>query len=180
VTAPVEFFNSDEGIQPEAEVVEVQCEPAGEDPMGELRKGGSWLVLRGRLIPAKMRFKQRKEGEELKPFNVVDLDVLDGGHLKNLWVDDDCRWLMAEQGSEQPTVYCLVVGRKLPRKEVLCLVLARTPEEEDSGESDQAAADHVYRRIGMLEIFGGPPRPVLWGWLHELYAKGEETTVKII
>jgi hypothetical protein len=164
-------------------VVEVVCEPDGVDLMGELREGGSWLVLKGRLIPAVLRYKESvKENEEgLQPWNVAELDVLDGGHLKNLWVDDDCEWLARDDG-EQPGVYCLVVGRKLPRKELLCLILARVPQDQSALARDRGPHKdgHLYRRIGMVEVFGGPPSPVPWGWLHNLLGKGEDSAVKIV
>ncbi|KAK4155262.1 heterokaryon incompatibility protein-domain-containing protein [Chaetomidium leptoderma] len=178
VCAPVEFVNGDEGLQPECEVVEVACEPAGVDLLGELVEGGSWLVLKGRLVPALLRFN---DVEEPEPWNLVDLDVLDGGHLKNLWVDDDCQGLVATEGG-QPRVYCLLVGRKLPRKELLFLVLARVPEDEEKAPRDQGPHEdrHLYRRIGMMEIFGGPASPVFWGWVHNLLGKGEDAVVKIV
>lgn len=182
VSAPVCFLNMNEGIQPEGEVVDVQCEVVpGGGLTGELREGGSWLVLKGRLIPALMRFNERKQGEETEPWNVVDLDILDGGHMKNLRVDDDCKWLVPADGG-QPRVFCLVVGRKLPRKELLCLLLTRVPQEDGPVARDQPlhGDGHLYRRIGMLEVFGGPPSPVLWGWLHNLLGKGEDAVVKIV
>jgi hypothetical protein len=148
-----------------------------------LREGGSWLVLKGRLIPALLRFKNGVRGEEegLQPWNVVELDVLDGGHLKNLWVDDDCEWLARDDGG-QPEVYCLVVGRKLPRKELLCLLLARVPQNQDALARDRKPHEerHLYKRIGMVEVFGGPPSPVPWGWLHNLLSKGEDAVVRIV
>jgi hypothetical protein len=186
VEAPVEFLNGEEGIEASCEVVEVACEAVGPDPMGELQEGGSYLVVKGQLVPAKLRFK---EGEDPKPWNLIDLDILDGGHLKNLWADDDCRSLVPAE-DEQTTVYCLLIGRKLPRRELLCLVLAQMPldysirgqdrglqEGQDRGlQEDQ----HLYRRIGMVEIFGGPPSPVLWGWVHNLLGKGEDKVIRII
>ena len=64
-------------------------------------------------------------------------------------------------------MYCWLVGRKLPRKEVLCLVLTRVPGDLESTAARQDRGPqedgHLYRRIAMLEIFGGPPSPVLWG-----------------
>ncbi|KAL2128495.1 hypothetical protein VTI74DRAFT_9107 [Chaetomium olivicolor] len=177
VKPPVEFLNPEGGVQPDCEVVEAVCEPAGPDLMGELVEGGSYLVLKGRLIPALLQFKEEKES---KPWNAVDLDILDG-HLKNLWADDDCRSLVAED-REQPRVYCLVVGRKLPRRELLCLVLARVPAGNSAAARDRGFNEdgHLYRRIGLLEIFGGPPQPVLWGWVHDLHRKGEDAVVTIV
>ena len=179
VRAPVEFVSGDEGVEAACEVVEVVCEPVGADVMGELKEGGSWLVVKGRLIPARLRFK---DPEDPQPWNVIDLDILDG-HVKNLWADDDCRRLVTAEG-EQPQVYCLLVGRKLPRKEVLCLVLTRVPEDERKSAASQDQGEHedghLYRRIAMLEIFGGPPSPVLWGWVHNLLGKGEDASVRIV
>jgi hypothetical protein len=181
VSAPVGFLNGDEGIQAEAEVVEVECEVVpGGGLTGGLRDEASYLVLKGRLIPALMRFNEPKDGEEMKPWQVVDLDILDGGHLKNLWMDDDCKWLVPAHG-EQPKVFCLVVGRKLPRKELLCLVLARVDQDSPEDRDRPLHEDgHLYRRIGMLEVFGGPASPVPWGWLHNLRGKGEDAVVRIV
>jgi hypothetical protein len=181
VSAPVGFLNGDEGIQAEAEVVEVECEVVpGGGLTGQLRDEASYLVLKGRLIPALMRFNEPKDGEEMKPWQVVDLDILDGGHLKNLWMDDDCKWLVPAHG-EQPKVFCLVVGRKLPRKELLCLVLARVDQDSPEDRDRPLHEDgHLYRRIGMLEVFGGPASPVPWGWLHNLRGKGEDAVVRIV
>ncbi|SPQ27129.1 5a4b5f1f-79d7-4163-a423-ad6775f1c09d [Thermothielavioides terrestris] len=144
VRAPVEFVNSEEGVQAECEVVE-------------------------------------RENDVLKPWNLIDLDILDGGHLKNLWADDDCQSLLAADG-QQPTVYCLLVGRKLPRKELLCLVLARVPQDDSAAVRGLVLGEdgHVYRRIGLVEIFGGPPSPVAWGWVHNLLGKGEDAVVRIV
>ncbi|KAK4121894.1 HET-domain-containing protein [Parathielavia appendiculata] len=181
VRAPVRFVGGEEGVEAECELVEVVCEPEGEDNMGELREGGSWLVLKGRLVPAVLRLRDGTgDKENLQPWNMVDLDVLNGGHLKNLWVDDDCKWLVGDVG--RATVYCLVVGRKLPRKELLCLLLAPVPAEENSMARDQALHEdgHLYRRIGMVEVFGWPPHPVPWGWLHSFLGKGEDAVVRIV
>ncbi|KAK4141692.1 uncharacterized protein C8A04DRAFT_13843 [Dichotomopilus funicola] len=111
--------------------------------------------------------------KEIQPFEVAELEVLDGGYLKNLWMDDDCQGLVKKDGSLEE-VYLLVVGRKLPRKELLCLVLARN----DTGNDGDTPP--TYRRIGLLEVFGGPPRPVAWGWLHELLGKGEDAVLRVI
>ena len=139
------------------------------------------MVVKGRLIPAKLRFQELKEGDEPQPWNVIDLDVLDGGYLKNLWADDDCTGLVRADG-EQPTVYVLLVARKLPRKELLCLVLTRVPAEDSPATQNRGTGEDgfLYKRIAMLEIFGGPPSPVLWGWMHNLLDKGEDTVVRIV
>ncbi|KAK3293653.1 heterokaryon incompatibility protein-domain-containing protein [Chaetomium fimeti] len=182
VRAPVEFENGDgAGVEPACEVVGVRCEPAGEDPMGELKEGGSWLVLKGRLIPTGMRFKKLKKREEVEPWNAIDLDILGTEHLRNLWADDNCRGLVGPDG-RLPTVYMLLIGRKLPMKELYCLVLTRVPEDESplAGERPVQGDGHLYRRIALLEICGGPPRPVEWGWLHELLGKGEDAVVTIV
>lgn len=181
VKAPVGFESGDEGVQAACEVVEVRCEPVGEDEMGELKEGGSWLVLKGRLIPTGMRFKKLKEAEEVEPWNAIDLDILGTTHLRNLWADDDCRGLVGLDG-RLPTVYMLLVGRKLPMKELYCLVLARVPEDKKPLLRDPPAPGdgHLYRRIALLEIFGGPPSPVDWGWLHDLLGKGEDAVVTIV
>ncbi len=179
VKMPVEFVSGDEGVEAACEVVEVACEPVGTDVMGELKERGSWLVVKGRLIPARLRFK---DPEDPQPWNVIDLDILDG-HVKNLWADDGCRGLVTAEG-EQPQVYCLLVGRKLPRKEVLCLVLTRVPKDEQGSAASQGRGEHedghLYQRIAMLEIFGGPPSPVLWGWVHNLLGKGEDALVRVV
>jgi hypothetical protein len=177
----VEFISGEEGVEEACEVVDVKCEPVGVDGLGELKEGGSWLVLKGTLIPTAMRFRERKEGEEIQPWNVVDLDVLDGGYLKNLWVDDDCRGMVPPEGG-LPTVYILLVGRKLPRRELLCLVLARAPEGEHNAAQERGPEEdgHLYRRIGLLEVFGGPASPVAWGWMHNLLGKGGEAVVRIV
>lgn len=182
VCAPVEFVVQDEkGVEAACEVREVACELAGEDQFGELKEGGSWMVVKGRLIPAKLRFRELKEGEQAQSWNVIDLDVLDGGYLKNLWADDDCSGLVRAD-DEQPTVYILLVARKLPRKELLCVVLTRVSEEDTPATQNRGADEDgfLYKRIAMLEIYGGPPRPVLWGWMHELLDKGEDTVVRIL
>lgn len=178
VRLPVEFVGGQDGVEAACEVVQVKCELAGADEMGELREGGTFLVLKGRLIPARLRFKDAKDPQ---PWNVIDLDILDGGHVKNLWADDNCRGLVAAEG-EQPSVFCLVVGRKLPRRELLCLVLTRVPEDGTTADQNRASQEdgYLYKRIALLEVFGGPPSPVLWGWVHNLLAKGEDALVRIV
>jgi hypothetical protein len=128
-----------------------------------------------------MRFKELKKGEEVEPWNAIDLDILGTTHLRNLWADDDCRWLVGPDG-RLPIVYMLLVGRKLPMKELYCLVLTRVPEDKKPQlRGTPAQGDgHLYRRIALLEIFGGPPSPRDWGWLHDLLGKGEEAVVTIV
>ncbi|KAH6622619.1 heterokaryon incompatibility protein-domain-containing protein [Chaetomium tenue] len=181
VRAPVGFERGDRGVDAACEVVEVRCEPVGEDPMGELREEGSWLVLKGKLIPTGMRFKKLKEGEEMEPWNTLDLDILGTTHMRNLWADDDCRGLVGPDG-HLPTVYMLPVGRKLPMKELYCLVLTRLPEGENLLVRDppMQGDGHLYRRIAFLEIYGGPPSPIDWGWLHDLLGKGQDAVVTIV
>ena len=182
VRAPVEFIDTERGLDGSVagcEVVEVASEAAGPDAFGELREGGSYLVLRGRLVPATLRFRERQQAP--RPWNLIDLDMLDG-YMTNIWADDDCR-------SSGPSVYCLMLGQKLPTREPLWLLLARLPP--DDPRSEAAAAwerrpgedPHLYRRIGLLEIMGAPPRPQpsrLWGWLHDLLERGEDKTVRIV
>jgi hypothetical protein len=101
----------------------------------------------------------------------MDLDILDGGFCKNLWADDDCQSLLAA-AAKQPRVYCLIAAHKLPRREVICLVLAAVDGDEN-----------WYRRIGLLEIWGAPSRyanSVDWAWLRDLREKGEDAVVRMV
>ncbi|KAK4235539.1 hypothetical protein C8A03DRAFT_17728 [Achaetomium macrosporum] len=144
VKAPVEFMNSEEGFEPECEVVD----------------------------------DGKEDGPQ--PWNLIDLDILDGGFLKNLWADDDCESLVAA-GGEQPRVYCLIVARKLPQREVICLVLARVQQDGHLPVSQEH--EHLYRRIGLLEIWGAPStyvNSVGWAWLQDLRGKGEDAMVRIV
>lgn len=172
VKQPVEFINLHEGMEAECEVMDVRCEPAGEDPRGELREGGSWLVMKGRLVPAVLGLRDHEPGTKLHPWNLIQLDILKG-HMCNLWADDGCRGLVGA------TVYCLYLGRKLPMKEPLFLLLARAAENSNQDKSPDEDP-HLYRRIGLLEITGGRPTNRPWGWLHDLLGKGEDAAVRII
>ncbi|KAL2265850.1 hypothetical protein VTJ83DRAFT_6950 [Remersonia thermophila] len=196
VAAPVEFLVQNEGlngggVQVQAELLDVACEPTGEDPMGELRAGGSVLVLKGRLIPTRLTLKERKSGKDeeagLKPWDVIDLDVVRKGYVKNVWVDDDCGWLVGSHsqrdGQEgEPIVYLLVLGQRLPGRSVLCLILTEVASEQRAAAwtGSTTVDDGLYQRIGLLEVIGGPPRPVPGGWFLELMEKGKDAVVKIV
>ncbi|KAL2020093.1 hypothetical protein VTK56DRAFT_8897 [Thermocarpiscus australiensis] len=134
--------------------------------------------------PAMMRFKNSRGGRQpasgAKPWDLIELDILDG-HMKNLCADDDCQSLLPSEG-EQPRMYCLLIRRKLPMKELLCLVLARVPLEADNAPLDRRPQEdgYLYRRIGLLKVLGGPPSPVPWGWMHSLLGEGEDASVRIV
>src|SRR5690606_33818850 len=75
VKAPVAFLSLEEGMEAECEVVDVQTELAGPDPCGELQEDGTYLVLKGRLVPAVLALRDRKPGDQLpRPSDLIELD----------------------------------------------------------------------------------------------------------
>ncbi|KAL2146811.1 hypothetical protein VTI28DRAFT_2292 [Corynascus sepedonium] len=183
VRVPVKFIDKNNRIEPVTgcQVVEVRCEPVGPDPMGELKEGGSWLVLRSRLVPTGLRFTERKAGTEKLPWNVVNLDILDGGYLKNVLVDDDCQGLVTVNKT-LPMAYLVLVGQGVPGEAWYFLLLIRVTKDESVEVRARAARGdgHIYRRIGLVDVFGGPPRPDRQGWINTLLEKGDDAVVTII
>ncbi|KAL2149789.1 hypothetical protein VTH82DRAFT_8441 [Thermothelomyces myriococcoides] len=209
VRTPVQFADGyQRAVEPPppekaaCEVVEVRCEPVGVDPLGELREGGCWLVMRGRLIPTRVRFRQpgksgsggeqqqqqqqQQQQEKLKPWTVVTVDVLaDWGYSANVTMDDDCQSLVTADGT-LPTVYLLLIGRGRPGNAWFFLVLVRASEEELGDEYSEVkervaeAGGHVYRRWGLVEVPAGPSILYPDKWVDILLEKGEDAVVTII
>lgn len=162
VLGPVEYLSTVEGVEESIEVIAAGTDLAGVDEMGEV--AGGRLVIKGRVV--KCRMKMVENG---RAWDKVGLDILEGGYLKNLWADDleECKGVAEDREGE---VGLLLVGRKLPRRELVCLMLVGVDEEEGLHKEGS-----TYKRIGLLEVFGGPP-----GWVDSLLEKGEDDVVRIV
>jgi hypothetical protein len=86
--------------------------------------------------------------------------------MKNLWVDYDCTDIINTDAAQ---VFCLYIGHK--RKTVAgFLILA----------ADDRLNDPVYRRVGLVEVFGDPDDPAPGAWMLRLLANGQEQVVKVV
>ncbi|KAM7186058.1 Heterokaryon incompatibility protein (HET) domain containing protein [Rhypophila sp. PSN 637] len=205
VTGPVEFLDQTEGMmqsKSRCEILDFYCDrwsryPGGLDNVGD----GHFLALRGSLIPAVATVKgltsSDSRGKQKKAWEVLDLDIFDG-HLKNVWVDDTAHWLgnddhhASQQGQHQ--VSCFLVGVK--KTKALCfLILERLQERQQDTTgfgvpkghwhriqntynwTDCVEIQNLYQRIGVAEVFGGPPGP--GSWTERLLGLGHDQVLKI-
>lgn len=179
VDCPVKFevheIDRPDRVEALCEVVEVKCEPAGPDPRGELVPDGSYLVLRGRVVPARMRFR---DNVEVLPFNIAELDVLDG-YMRNFWVDDDGKTADGSRG-ENREVFCLLAGRHVVTEALTFLVLEPAGEALTRDAQLTAAPGSSYRRVGIVQVFDGPVGAPREGWQDKLLELSVEKVVKII
>ncbi|KAJ9150096.1 Chromosome transmission fidelity protein [Coniochaeta hoffmannii] len=179
VDCPVKFevheIDRPDRVEGLCEVVGAGCEPAGPDERGELVEGGSWLVLKGRAVRARMRVR---EGVEVLPFSVGELDVVDG-YMRNFWVDNDGRTASGETGERE--VVCLLAGRHTITEALTLLVLEVTEQEEKRDERSMTSAEGgLYRRVGIVSVFDGPVGAPRLGWQNQFLALGEEMLIEII
>lgn len=178
VIAPVEFVHSPNGIRLLCSVLSVHCTPIGPDPLGELVDRGSYLVVKGVMIPTKLRVNLTVR-DAVQPWNAIDLDVL-MGYVKNIWADEDCRDWAA--GGQDQMVWCLPLGQTLPRGELMCLVLVETPRDGSIAASERLPQEEeeLYKRIGLVQVLGGPPGQGLDVWMERLLQKGDERVVRVV
>ncbi|KAK3990670.1 heterokaryon incompatibility protein-domain-containing protein [Cladorrhinum sp. PSN332] len=168
VLGPVEYLNTAEGVEEVCEIQDAQIKLAGMDPRGEL--ASCELLVTGTVIKCEMKMTENARGA----WDAVQLDVLDRGYVKNLWMDDleECKGVV--EGTEQGEVVLFLVGKKLPRRELLFLLLVNTDVLPSGIEQEAPAAlslggRRAHKRIGLLEVFGGPV-----GWADNLLEKGED------
>ena len=184
VDSPVDFFSAAEGLDTTlCKVLDVEVQPAGPDPTGELASGGSHLLLHGRLVPARLRRRTSNSGQTRPPYpwELMYLDILEK-HLKNLWLDDEYSedgFPAAESAQDQP-VSCLLIGRNRKTGVPLFLVLSRALQVDCDKDSGSREHPHCYRRIGLVEVNGGLPGMLGSNWIPNLLEQGEDVTVKII
>lgn len=179
VKGAVEFLSDTEGMQPKCEVVEdVAFALAGIDECGELVDvpGKNILALQGTVLSSGLSFKgpglagNKERKQNPRAWEVMGLDVFKK-HLKNVWADDcDTERLMG--GEQDHKAYCLLVGVK-ESKELCFLILRRVQHDETAA----GGAGDMYQRIGVAEVFGGPPGP--GSWKDRLFATGTVQTVRI-
>ncbi|KAM7208155.1 Heterokaryon incompatibility protein (HET) domain containing protein [Naviculisporaceae sp. PSN 640] len=177
VKGPVEFLDQTEGLEVRYELVEdVDWLFPGSYFAGELldQPGKNILVLNGRTIPAVANVKVAAKAELTRrdtipeAWDIIELDIFKG-HLKNIWVDDGAEWLRQE---ENRTVYCFLVGVK--KTKALCFLVLRQLRGEDTTLDETG---ETYQRVGVAEVFGGPPGP--GSWTDRLLALGSDLMVKI-
>ncbi|KAK4163094.1 hypothetical protein QBC43DRAFT_213770 [Cladorrhinum sp. PSN259] len=141
----------------------------------------SWASVLGPVEYLNTGHEDVEEGCEVldktetpKTRDPVQLDVLEGGYLKNLRVDDEeeCKGIAEEDGKHNGEVVLVLVCKKLPRKELLFLLLSKA---DDKSQGCVEEEHKTYKRIGLLEVFGGPK-----GWVDDLLGKGEDTTIRIL
>ncbi|EGS23424.1 putative chromosome transmission fidelity protein [Thermochaetoides thermophila DSM 1495] len=148
------------------------------DPLGELVDRGSYLVVKGVMIPTKLRVNLTVR-DAVQPWNAIDLDVL-MGYVKNVWADEDCRDWAA--GGQDQMVWCLPLGQTLPRGELMCLVLVETPRDGSIAASERLPQEEeeLYKRVGLVQVLGGPPGQGLDVWMERLLQKGDERVVRVV
>ena len=163
----------------------------------------SYITLKGRLISTELRLKPEPTNHRgvkfsrPKPWTMVELGVLQG-HTTNVWADDGCSGLfelpsssssfLTNGGScaarESVPCFLLHIGRKRPSRHgssptLYFLILATTPGNVDSGSEPSSTTTRiVHRRIGLAEVFGGPPGKGSDAWVDELLAKVEDGLVE--
>jgi hypothetical protein len=179
VRGAVEFVEVEGGMEEMAEVVGVACETAGPDSMGELVEGVSYLVMRGRVVPATARLKSRGAHEDSYPWKLVELDILDG-HLKNLWVDYNCCDVLDSGTAASGTTaqaFCFYLGKKWKTGALIFLILVSEGQKSCLQDSKAPRRENWYRRIGLVEVFGGPPGR---GWVSSLLGRGFDIDIRIL
>ncbi|KAM7213498.1 Heterokaryon incompatibility protein (HET) domain containing protein [Rhypophila decipiens] len=168
-------------------------------------KGGHFFALRGSLIPAVANVRgptsSDSRDKRKKGWEIMDLDIF-SGHLKNVWVDDVAHWLgkdddhASQQGQHQ--VSCFLVGVK--KTKALCFLILETLQEGQQGMTsvglevedstgqkewwqhlhngtDYDGIQNLYQRVGVAEVFGGPPGP--GSWRERLLGLGHNQVLKI-
>ncbi|KAB5536225.1 heterokaryon incompatibility protein-domain-containing protein [Coniochaeta sp. 2T2.1] len=180
-------FNTPNSLENACEVLEANCIPAGPDPTGELAPDGAYLVLRGTAIPAVIRLADRKGDPHKAPnaYEIAELDIL-RGYMKTFWVDDEWKFILPlESGLDsQRAVLCLLVARHPVALTLMFLVVAPVQEEPwlpQVGVGQFAAGDSVpYRRVGVVEVAGGPAGLPRNAWQSKLLDLGEERVVRLV
>lgn len=176
VKAPVVFLRSSDNLVPECEVLEAICELAGPDPTGELAVGGSYLVMRGHLLPGTMRVSNRDARTWQRHYwTQISLDVF-AGHLVYIWADYDCEDVLKPTATStsnadridileglqnaEVQVFFLLLGR-LPAHGGGDVFLILFPATEQTNNNGGIGGDS-FRRIGIVSVSRGGSSAMDW------------------
>ncbi|KAB5542493.1 heterokaryon incompatibility protein-domain-containing protein [Coniochaeta sp. 2T2.1] len=178
-------FDTLNSMEDACEVLEAKCIPAGPDPTGELAPDGTYLVLRGTAIPAVIRLAGRKGDPHKVPtaYEIAELDIL-RGYMKTFWVDDEWKFILPFSSGfdSQRAVLCLLVARHPVTLTLMFLVVApvREPWLLQVGQFVAARNSVPYRRVGVVEVAGGPAGLPRNAWQSKLLDLGEERLVRLV
>jgi hypothetical protein len=164
VNTAVTFEESLGGLLSSCEVLGAESTPVGPDAMGEVT--GAHLCLRGRLIPTTMR---RRAGDGRDAWRLLQLGLMKR-LMGNLWADYDCFDCGDVDPSQDTDVFCFILGLKQPSQALFCLIL------KDTSNSTR----RKFERLGLLEIFAGPPSSASSPWLDGLLGTGSIADICVV
>ncbi|KAH0522824.1 hypothetical protein TsFJ059_006613 [Trichoderma semiorbis] len=173
VRGHVEFPYIGTGTSALCEVEEVKCSTYQSDPTGELQDGH--LLLRGYLIPTSIQYKRAITSMERKPFNLFELDIMQG-RVGNVWADYDSSIPGDAYVAPGTIVKCFIISTRLDSGSLILLTLKEVGY-------DEARCCAVWQRLGMVQLFR-PPNVLAEAkdyWFDVFKGQlSDETLVKII
>jgi hypothetical protein len=183
-----------------AMILNAFCQQAGPDPTGELVPWGSYLALRGNLIPAILKLNP-KIGDIGQRHSLSCFKFSENKHFLHL--DDEFYLRQVYFKKPRADLGRTLLGKPIPKRDrysfrVCCMLLAKYGQclyfyvlreiDEEEGRlieaaaklgstsvEDQAASQNRYLRVGLVQVEDGPGE----GWEEELAKKGEETVIAI-
>ncbi|KAJ4855727.1 heterokaryon incompatibility protein (HET) domain-containing protein [Trichoderma breve] len=173
VRGHVEFLDIGTGTSALCKVEEVKCSTYQSDPTGELKNGH--LLLRGYLIPTSIQYKASVKPNERKPFDLFELDIMQG-QVGNVWADYDSSTPGDAYIAPGTTVKCFVLSTRLDSGSLVLLIL------KEAGY-DETRCCAVWQRLGLVQL-SRPPTVLAEAkdyWFDVFKGRlSDETLVKII
>ncbi|KAL7931563.1 heterokaryon incompatibility domain-containing protein [Trichoderma chlorosporum] len=146
VRGHVRFLDIGVGTSALCEVEEAKCSPYQSDPTGELRDG--YLMLRGYLIPTSIKYKTSVNQSERKPWNLFDLDIMQG-QVGNVWADCDSSVPGNAYVTSGTPVNCFIISTRLDSGSLILLILKETGYDKEKCCS-------VWQRLGLIQLSRPP------------------------